>query len=575
MKDDTLINQALSTQRAAERVAKLMGCSGAHRTAEGWFPCESPRKLRALLTGGVASYRKIKADVPVETKLLGSILRAATGRSDTHIGDRRGGKRKLRHVPVDPNARDADGDNLLQEGTTAERSARAARKPVATAKRTAATVTPKRKRPIVQPIKKGPKPAPPAVLSGAEKAQHTILHDRIKAIGGIGAVRTKEQGPLPRVATRGKIIHSRLERRFGTLDTMDDYDKALKRTFPNARFDSLAVAVKPTDAPDQENIASYQILRRFSDEDALAQFYDPENPEQIKATIKGFYDAILESGLNDEKAAKRVGRVSLAPPKSNFLAMVGTSATNSIDAPITIHMNPKSTSDEARLSESAAVLGASMMMMRQLSERDEIKKRGMGGNLFTTALTNGDTGLIGMATGFHEWSHVSGLSRAVDDIPTAEMDELKEWTRTGEVFPESLKTGLFSSPEMFDLWSQTMDSMVGIGKDEANAPFAKRVARSLGFGEVDIGDQEAMTRVWRAYATRTAVAYRAMDMWDERVDKISEKDWQRMDTVSGYANVNREEALAELHSLYYMYPEHAATRYRRAIAHPEFVSRLP
>jgi hypothetical protein len=579
MKDSALMDQALPTQRAAERVAKLMGCSGAHRTADGWFPCESPRKLRALLNGGVSEYRKIKSIDEQEIKLLGAVLNAVRGSThvDTHPGDHGRPVRK-RRVPLDPKARDADGDGLIQEGTTAERNARSAAKPVGVAKRTAgvtAATARTRRAANVKPIKPGkgkpdlPEPVRPSIpLTGAQKAQHTILHDRIKAKGGLGAPRTREQGPLPRVATRGKIIHSRLERRFGKLETLDDYDKALKKTFPNARFDGLAIAVKP--AEEGESIAAYSIGRRFSNEDDLAAFYDPRRPDEIKKSIMGFYDAILESGLNDEKSANKVGRVSLAPGKSNFQAMVGPSATNPVDHPITIHLNPKAMRDQADLSDGDNVLAATMTRLHQLTARDDIKKKGEGGTSSGNELSDGDAGLLAMQTGFHEWSHVAGLSRSLDSIAPEDIDALKEWTRTGGDFPDFAKNG-FGTPELFTQWADVMGQL---GADDSGKATLQRISRSMGFENIDLADQEALSRMWRAYASRIAISYRSSDIWNERVEQMSDRDWERMDTVSGYANSSKEEALAELHGLYHMYPEHAATKYRRAVAHPEFVRRL-
>lgn len=49
---------ALSSRTEAERVARLIGCSGAHEVPDGWMPCESAVNLRVLTRYGVRAYRK-------------------------------------------------------------------------------------------------------------------------------------------------------------------------------------------------------------------------------------------------------------------------------------------------------------------------------------------------------------------------------------------------------------------------------------------------------------------------------------------------------------------------------------
>lgn len=60
--DDILANETVPDRRTATRLARTMGCEGAHRNSNdtGWHPCESPEALRTLITGGAKKYRAWK-----------------------------------------------------------------------------------------------------------------------------------------------------------------------------------------------------------------------------------------------------------------------------------------------------------------------------------------------------------------------------------------------------------------------------------------------------------------------------------------------------------------------------------
>jgi len=65
-----LDDQALPTRREAIRVAKLLGCAGAHRTDDGWMPCGSGDELETLTEHGVRAYRRRygKKSQPIRVK---------------------------------------------------------------------------------------------------------------------------------------------------------------------------------------------------------------------------------------------------------------------------------------------------------------------------------------------------------------------------------------------------------------------------------------------------------------------------------------------------------------------------
>jgi hypothetical protein len=55
---DPLTDQAFETRRQAARVARMIGCSGAHETEEGWFPCASEEALDTIVNHGIRAYRR-------------------------------------------------------------------------------------------------------------------------------------------------------------------------------------------------------------------------------------------------------------------------------------------------------------------------------------------------------------------------------------------------------------------------------------------------------------------------------------------------------------------------------------
>jgi 2'-5' RNA ligase len=51
-----MVVDALNTKAAAESVASLLGCDGAHETEKGWMPCKSAEDLKIVLSGGEEAY---------------------------------------------------------------------------------------------------------------------------------------------------------------------------------------------------------------------------------------------------------------------------------------------------------------------------------------------------------------------------------------------------------------------------------------------------------------------------------------------------------------------------------------
>jgi hypothetical protein len=89
---DPISGQTVPTRAAALRLARTMGCQGAHRQGDGWMPCESHRALMALVRGGVESYRAHHA-----RKRTSFVDPASTRRRRTfHVRER--GPRAIEHI---------------------------------------------------------------------------------------------------------------------------------------------------------------------------------------------------------------------------------------------------------------------------------------------------------------------------------------------------------------------------------------------------------------------------------------------------------------------------------------------
>ena len=60
--DDILANETVPDKRTATRLARTMGCEGAHQapSGNGWHPCESHEALTILINRGSKGYRAWK-----------------------------------------------------------------------------------------------------------------------------------------------------------------------------------------------------------------------------------------------------------------------------------------------------------------------------------------------------------------------------------------------------------------------------------------------------------------------------------------------------------------------------------
>ena len=56
MAKDPILNETVPTKRAALKVAKIVGCQGAHKAEDGWLPCESDEGLLLIIKKGKAAY---------------------------------------------------------------------------------------------------------------------------------------------------------------------------------------------------------------------------------------------------------------------------------------------------------------------------------------------------------------------------------------------------------------------------------------------------------------------------------------------------------------------------------------
>ena len=113
------------------------------------------------------------------------------------------GKRKIRPATFDPNAVDADGDGIVQEGTTAEH---------------------------------------PVSLRAPKKVAKRVVieHDQIQPERGpIRAKMRSRISTVPDVTAKSSTqrLLKRAEEKYGSFSTKESAEKALKRAFPNAEID--------------------------------------------------------------------------------------------------------------------------------------------------------------------------------------------------------------------------------------------------------------------------------------------------------------------------------------------------
>lgn len=55
--EEALKDETVPTRAVAVKLAKAMGCTGAHKMPNGWHPCSSHEALVALINGGAKGYR--------------------------------------------------------------------------------------------------------------------------------------------------------------------------------------------------------------------------------------------------------------------------------------------------------------------------------------------------------------------------------------------------------------------------------------------------------------------------------------------------------------------------------------
>lgn len=106
---DTILNKELEGREAALRVAKILGCSGAHETPSGWKPCASPDTLAALVTGDEETFKKTYLR-DVKRSGRGTVRRIISGDDIEEDKKKRPKKRVRRRRPKD------NWENLTERG---------------------------------------------------------------------------------------------------------------------------------------------------------------------------------------------------------------------------------------------------------------------------------------------------------------------------------------------------------------------------------------------------------------------------------------------------------------------------
>lgn len=525
---DPLEGQAFETPAAAAQAARVLRCSGIHRTSDGkWMPCASAEELTALIEGGVDAYRKLSEK---------GLFSRAVG--------------KLRHASVNPNARDADGDGLIQEGTTAQRKAK---------KVAGETGDVVRKRTVLNAPRKVPDQREPLKVGGRFERLLSNVDSELKELGGIGRVRTSDEGPLPEAVERLAEVRSAVEETFGKLETIEDYEAALQKGFPNAKI-RLRV-VLPQD----------EVARLAGDVKPLSK--NPlesygEDVDEIMKGFKGFMDGLLFKASNDLEAAGIVGAIEMADKDAPLHASVGLTLGNPSKTPVVITFNPNVTTNGKMDAQDAYEL--STAIRDDLKNRDSIKKNSDGNwTMGKWPVVDSDSNGDGAWTAFHEWAHLKGVQLAMADMDQTFMTGVQDWVKTGDGTAQWLN----DFPELLAADGIVARGMASLKADK-NPEEIQQWLAEMGFEGIDLSNQEQLRAVYRALAARVVLAAQSMQALDDRAAGMGDDGWKKIDFVGGYANVNHEEGIAEFLALAEMIPETTIAKAPDAVKLPQIRERM-
>ena len=534
------------------------------------MPCGSAEELETLITEGAAAHRARYGD------------KGLLGASVSKLGRRAG--RKKRRVRLNPKAQDADGDGLVQEGTTAERPAKDAPGDVklpsgskkSTGKRKPSLTRPERSKPV-ESIPKQPAPATSRRMAPTLPTRRVLLSDEdrlnshfapllekvnreILKLGGLGRARHSREGATAEMNERVQEVSEAVEEIYGPLNTIPELQAALEKAFPNAVVDLENMA---------DEVAAFE-------EGPKKTPLDPGNPLAIygdsadtEERLRSFVKAMLWKASKDPEAAAIVGSFRLSPPESSATASVGVSIANKVETPVEIRFNPQSYTEGSVASFEEAYY-MSVRLRQDLEERDDIKLTGEGNwSMSQLAFTNGDPAANATWTGFHEWAHLKGISLASKDIDKNLMTQVQDWVSGGKSAP-----WMDQYPEL-----QKADNRVKktLAAEAAGLDVSKQFSEyteRLGFRNVDISDQEQLRAVYRAIAARNVLAQQLMTGLAERTAAFVDSNWDKFDTLGGYANIDPEEGIAELMAFSESFPGPAYEKYKQAFDLPEVKERM-
>ena len=587
---DVLEGQVVETRRDALRLARMLGCEGAHEVEGGWMACESQEAFQALLTGGRYGYRQYQ-----ESKGLGSAIgKIRDVANGPDVPGNRPNKRRLRRVAFNPHAEDRDADQIVQEGTTQERRIgrtveSAARRsnnkpdgPKAPKARAEAAVKPVKTRVRLDPSRGMGRLLHrdrfrEVALEERPFSQRTLDHfdARIKKVGGVGRPRGLADGPLPEAHTQRLIIKKKVEKKYGKIESVEDMESALKKAFPQAHVDlfKLYKFGRDTKGPT----GRIQGADLGGEEGFFNTF--GENSVGTMEALRGLTYGLLWKSMDDPENARRLGSIEMVR-NSSFHAAVGTGLVQPVDAPAAMWLSPEAIYLETQLlwgdDSTLGVIQQSAKVAEAMENRDRIKGTDAANIGVTSALADSDIELYGMSIASHEWGHLAGAAVARDSIDDAVIDQMQEWVKTGVI--SDAKGAPMSMAEMDGLTSSlkmSVAKLVGpVAKDPEAARKAKEFFATLGFSGVNPADPAQVSAVYRALAVRQAfgimINHRA---YSER-QSISPKDWKKMDGISPYANYNAEEAIAELFAITEIAPDLAAAMFPGAYNLPEVKKRL-
>jgi hypothetical protein len=414
--------------------------------------------------------------------------------------------------------------------------------------------------------------APGPKISPQDRSELVHELDKIDSVlkkaGGIGRVRTKIDGPLPSAVRQRDKVKRRIQRSFGSLDSIEDHETALKKAFPNAVVDVMSLYGGSSEMTRAVGDQAGRV--RKTEQEVLALLNEPQAVE----SMKGFIQGLLYKSLDDPDTAKSVGGIWMTGSNARFSAGVGPALVAPINSPINIYMNPNGI---ARLNnafeDEAQALAASQVLLQEVRSHKQTRGTAQSGSsMAVSTFADSDPEVTAMNLAFHEWGHLTGFARSSESIDPNMQEAFQEWVKTGKGLPVNSTSKIL---ENFSAELNAESSIFFEGmKDPQMAQEAKKFFAELGFSGVDVTNEAQVFSVYRALAVRSYYATLVAAMTEAQSAMLDDTTWNTIGKLGGYASSSREEALAEMVGLVDSVPDLASSLFKGVLSDPILSERM-